>query len=267
MTSLKFYVVSDSTGETAERIVRAALVQYPTYENAEIKRFPFVSQVDHLQEILSDALSEQAILVTTLVGEQLNQLVCDFVSEHQLKHLDYLSPMLKMITEQTGQPPVLEIGNLHHLDKNYFDRISAIEFAVKYDDGKSVKAFGESDIVLLGVSRTSKTPLSIYLANKSYKVSNLPLMPEVGLPEEIMKVPSNKLFGLIASPRYIMHMRSKRIKMMGLSSGTSYDDLERIKQELRYAKDVFSMVNAQIINIEDYSIEEIAQIIEESLKK
>lgn len=263
--SIKIYVVSDSIGETAERVVFATLRQFPKLNSNDIKKFPFINNEEDLKDILKDAHVEKAILITTLVDEKLNQFVHQFVIENHLEHIDYLSPLMNIISDKTGETPISESGALHSLDEEYFNRMAAIEFAVKYDDGKSPKGFLQSDIVLLGISRTSKTPLSMYLANKSYKVSNLPLIPEVQLAPEIMEVPSEKIFGLIASPKYIMQVRSERMRMMGLNETTSYNNIERIKNELSYAEELFEKIGANVINVENRSIEETAQLIEEKL--
>lgn len=127
-------------------------------------------------------------------------------------------------------------GTLHRLDTEYFNKISAIEFAVKYDDGKAPQGFLDSDLVLLGVSRTSKTPLSIYLANKGYKVSNLPLIPEVPLPQVLDKVDPERIIGLLCEPEKLSKIRSNRLNSLGLTQSTSYTDLEKIYEELDYSK-------------------------------
>ncbi len=264
---LKIYIISDSIGETAEKVVYATMIQFPNLRRNNFFKFPFINNEGNLKEILESAVVENAVLVTTLVDPKLNNIIKEYVEEYQLEHIDYLSPLLEIIKEKTKEIPLLESGALHSLDEEYFNRMSAIEFAVKYDDGKSSKGFLKSDIVLLGISRTSKTPLSMYLANKSFKVSNLPLIPEVQLPAEIFEVPSNNIYGLIASPNYIMKVRSERMKLMGLDSVTSYNSIERIKSELSYAEEQFEKLGAHVINIENRSIEETAQMIEESLKK
>lgn len=265
--SIKFYMISDSISEIAERIVLATFSQYPNIKNNDIKKFPFITNEDDLMDILKDAVVEHAILITTVVDKRLNETIKEFVSEHDLKHIDYLYPLMSLITERTGETPLFESGALHSLDERYFDRMSAIEFAVKYDDGKNPKGYLKSDIVLLGISRTSKTPLSMYLANRSFKVSNLPLIPEVQLAPEIMEVPSDKIFGLIASLEYIMKVRSERMRMMGLNSTTSYNSVERIRNELSYAEELYEKLGARVINIENRSIEETAQVIEEALEE
>lgn len=261
----RIFVISDSVGETANRLIQAALAQYPNLAPAEIKNFPFIDNESDLKGILQDALTENAIVASTLVNPQLNRIIEEFATTKHLRHIDFLSQMIKLIQDQTGVEPILKSGALHALDEDYFDRVAAIEFAVKYDDGKNPKGFLKSDLVLLGISRTSKTPLSMYLANKSYKVSNLPLIPEVNLPQEIYQVPAGKIVGLTASPNYIMKIRAERVKLMGVNSTTTYNDLERIRAELSYAEELYARLGALVVSVENKSIEEVAQIIEQQL--
>ncbi|MGO4940452.1 pyruvate, water dikinase regulatory protein [Fundicoccus sp. Sow4_D5] len=260
----RIFVISDSVGETANRLIQAALAQYPNLSSPEIKNFPFIDNETDLKSILKDALAQDAIVVSTLVSPELNRIIKATAQHEQLRHIDFLSQMIHLIQDQTGIEPILKSGALHALDEDYFDRVAAIEFAVKYDDGKNPQGFLKSDIVLLGISRTSKTPLSMYLANKSYKVSNLPLIPEVTLPPSIYKVPAEKIVGLTASPNYIMKIRAERVKLMGVTTTTSYNDLERIKKELSYAEELYAQLGAMVVSVENKSIEEVAQIIEQN---
>ena len=260
----RIFVISDSVGETANRLIQAALAQYPNLSSPEIKNFPFIDNETDLKSILKDALAQDAIVVSTLVSPELNRIIKATAQHEQLRHIDFLSQMIHLIHDQTGIEPILKSGALHALDEDYFDRVAAIEFAVKYDDGKNPQGFLKSDIVLLGISRTSKTPLSMYLANKSYKVSNLPLIPEVTLPPSIYKVPAEKIVGLTASPNYIMKIRAERVKLMGVTTTTSYNDLERIKMELSYAEELYAQLGAMVVSVENKSIEEVAQIIEQN---
>ena len=263
MTALKIFILSDAVGETGQRVVQATLAQFPMIEHPEIKRYPFIDSADEIRGILSDAKKEQAIVVTTIVNSDLNQLVNDHSQKYQIPYIDYMSNMLQLISQKTGYEPVYQSGAMHELDKEYFERVAAIEFAVKYDDGKSAAGFTKADIVILGVSRTSKTPLSMYLANKAYKVANLPLIPDVALPEQLFQVERHRIFGLTASPDYIFNIRQERLRMMGLDTTSQYSDYERICEELSYAEELYARLVATVINVENRSIEETAQLIEQ----
>ena len=137
---------------------------------------------------------------------------------------------------------------------------------MKYDDGKHFSDIGEADALIVGVSRTSKTPLSMYLANKGYKIANIPLVPEVAIPESVFKQKGLKVFGLTASPQYIANIRKNRVETLGLTQESQYNSLERIKKELSYAEEVFKKLNATVINTEYKSIEESAFYIEKFLQ-
>ncbi|MBO0438581.1 pyruvate, water dikinase regulatory protein [Vagococcus fluvialis] len=263
---VRLFVVSDSIGETAQRVINAVLAQFPDLNNYEIKKFPFVDSKEVLTNILSDALQEKAVVVTTLVNEELNELCADFARRTGLEYVDYMSPLVKIVSERTQMTPSYQSGSLYLMDEDYFNRVEAIEFSVRYDDGKDPKGFAKSDLVILGISRTSKTPLSMYLANRSFKVSNLPLIPEVPVPKEIFQIDSRRIIGLTADPEYIRKVRQSRLVSLGLTGSSSYVSLERIKEELKYSQNLYQQLGATIINVENKSIEESAQLIEEHAK-
>lgn len=263
---VRLFVVSDSIGETAQRVIKAVLAQFPDLNNYEIKKFPFVDSKEVLTNILSDALQEKAVVVTTLVNEELNELCADFARRTGLEYVDYMSPLVKIVSERTQMTPSYQSGSLYLMDEDYFNRVEAIEFSVRYDDGKDPKGFAKSDLVILGISRTSKTPLSMYLANRSFKVSNLPLIPEVPVPKEIFQIDSRRIIGLTADPEYIRKVRQSRLVSLGLTGSSSYVSLERIKEELKYSQNLYQQLGATIINVENKSIEESAQLIEEHAK-
>ena len=259
---LKIFILSDTVGDISEKVIFAGLSQFPNVKEQEIKKYPFLDNLSDLTSVLNDAKNEQAVVVSTLINHELSEAAKDYTDANNLFFVDYLYPLMKVLSDKLDEKPIYQSSALHALDEQYFDRISAIEFAVKYDDGKNPRGFLKSDIVLLGISRTSKTPLSMYLANHSYKVSNLPLIPEVEVAPEIFEVPSEKIFGLVASPEYIMNVRSERVKLMGLASESTYNNMQRIKQELSYAEELYDKLGATVINMENRSIEETAQQIE-----
>lgn len=260
---VRLFVVSDSIGETAQRVINAVLAQFPDLTNYEIKKFPFVDSEEVLTNILADALQEKAVVVTTLVNKELNTLCSDFSKRTGLEYIDYMSPLVTIISERTQMTPTFKSGSLYQLDEEYFNRVEAIEFSVRYDDGKDPKGFAKSDFVILGISRTSKTPLSMYLANRSFKVSNLPLIPEVPIPKELFQIDSKKIIGLTADAEYIKKVRQSRLVSLGLTGSSSYVSLDRIKEELAFSQSLYQKIGATIINVENKSIEESAQLIEE----
>ena len=263
---ITIYAISDSLGGTSQKLLSAVMAQYPDLIFNNSYRFPFINKESELLDILQDAIKDDAVVISTLVDSHLAATAREFSRVNHLSYLDLMNPFFEIIKEKTGTQPIEVPGVLHRLDTEYFNKISAIEFAVKYDDGKNPQGFLESDLVILGVSRTSKTPLSIYLANKGYKVSNLPLIPEVPLPQVLDKVDKRRMIGLVCEPDKLVKVRSNRLDALGLTQATSYTDVEKIYEELDYSKKVFQKYQAHVINMTDKSIEETACIIEEHLK-
>lgn len=262
---LRLYVISDSIGETAQRMVHATLTQFPDVSQIEIKKFPFIKSEEELINILKSAKARAAVVITTLVNPEFNMVGQQFAKEADIPYVDYMSDLIGIIQQRTNCSPILESGALRKLDENYFRRIEAMEYSVKYDDGKHFTDIGEADALIVGVSRTSKTPLSMYLANKGYKIANIPLVPEVAIPDEVFRHKDLKVFGLTASPNYILNIRNERVKVLGLHGPTNYNSIERIREELIYAEEIFEKLNATVINTEYKSIEESAFYIEKFL--
>ncbi|MCY0881655.1 MAG: kinase/pyrophosphorylase, partial [Firmicutes bacterium] len=154
--------------------------------------------------------------------------------------------------------PKLVPGLSHRLDRSYFERVDAIEFAVKYDDGKDTRGIIEADLVILGVSRTSKTPLSLYLANHRLKVANIPLVPEVPAPKELFAAGRKKSVGLTIDPELLMSIRRQRLKSLGLGIGAQYASLDRIMTELEYAWEVYRRLGCPVIDVSNHAVEETA---------
>ncbi|MBI5975023.1 pyruvate, water dikinase regulatory protein [Staphylococcus canis] len=264
---LSIFIVSDSLGETAQRMVHAVMSQFPDLEQVEVKKFSFIKDKSELIQVLDLAKAREAIVVTTLALKTYQLAGQAYAKEHGIQYVDYMSPLMSIVEEKSGITPTEETGMIRKLDEEYFRRIEAIEYSVKYDDGKHFTDIGEADALIVGVSRTSKTPLSMYLANKGYKIANIPLVPEVDIPESVYQHPNLKVFGLTASPQYIMNIRTERVKTLGITGRANYNDLARIKKELAYAEEVFKKLNATVINTEYRSIEESAFYIEKFLPK
>lgn len=267
MENLTIYVISDSVGETAQQVTKAAMSQYSINTDYEIRRFPYVVEKSFLEEILNGAKSENAIVIYTLVEESLLNFTKEFCENEKLSHVDLMTPILNEITSKIGEKPKGEPGIIRKLDETYFKRVDAIEFAVRYDDGKDTRGILKSDIVLLGISRTSKTPLSMYLANKNIKVANVPLVPEIPVPKEVFEINPKKIIGLTNSPEKLNQIREERLKSLGLSSSANYAKFDRILQELEYAENIMNKIGCPVINVSNKAIEETAGIILDIIKE
>ncbi|WP_430749915.1 pyruvate, water dikinase regulatory protein [Desemzia incerta] len=262
---VNIYIVSDSVGGTANSLGKAAMSQFPS-ANIKLHGYPFIRGEDTLLSILEKAVAEDAMVLHTLVSDDLIKVAQDYCSKHDIYCVDLLSPIIREIQKRSGVQPANKPGALHEMDETYFDRIRAIEFAVMYDDGRDPKGFLEADIILLGISRTSKTPLSMFLANLNYKVANLPLVPESHIPEELWQVDPKKIVGLTNNLDMINSIRQERMISYGLNPETPYSNKERIERELEFSNDLYEKLGCLVINVEKRSIEETAAIIVSTLK-
>lgn len=259
------FVVSDSVGETADFVVRAAVSQFNS-GFIDIRRISFVNNQAHISEIVREARETAGLIAYTIVLPELREALVSEAEDQAVPVVDILGPMMDALSKVSGRAPKMKAGLLHKLDKNYFKKVEAIEFAVKYDDGKDPRGIIRSDVVIIGVSRTSKTPLCMYLAHKSIKAANVPLVPEVAPPEEIFNLPKSKMIGLTIKPEILNEIRQERLRTLGLKSGADYASLERILIELEYADGIMRKVGCPIIDVSNKAVEETASKVLEILR-
>jgi [pyruvate, water dikinase]-phosphate phosphotransferase / [pyruvate, water dikinase] kinase len=259
------YVVSDSVGETAEFVVKAVATQF-NGGHVDIRRHSHVESREDIEEIIGMASKSHSIIAYTIVIPSLKEYIDQRAFEEGIVAVDLLGPLMDAFMKQFNKQPNHQPKLMRKLDDEYFRRVEAIEFAVKYDDGRDPRGLMRADIVLIGVSRTSKTPLSMYLANQRYRVANVPLVPEVPPPDELYKVPRNKCVGLIITPDKLNEIRKERLKSMGLKSEANYASFERILEELEFAEKIMKRVGCPIINVSNKAVEETASLIIDVLK-
>jgi len=259
-------VISDALGETAELVCRAAAAQFNGVKT-KLRKIPYVQDETHIDDILEEAVEEQAILVYTLVLARLRNYIERRAKEMNLVTIDILGPLINALEQKTGLQPKNIPNIVHRLDEQYFRKIEAVELAVKYDDGKDPRGVLYADVVVIGVSRTSKTPLSMYLAHKGIKTANIPLVPEVTPPRELFLIPSNKIFGLVLSPEKLNQIRSERLKTLGLGTSADYANINRIMEELEYADQIMKKLGCMVIDTTTKAVEETASIIMQKLYK
>lgn len=260
------YVVSDSVGETAELMVKAVATQFNGGE-VEIQRISNVEDPVTLQNIITAAKYSESIIAYTIVIPALKEYLDQKTKEEGIIAIDLMNPLMEAFIHKFNKEPKRKPKLMRKLDENYFRKVEAIEFAVKYDDGQEMQGLNRADIVLIGVSRTSKTPLSMYLAHKGYKVANVPLVPEVTPPDGLYKIERNKCVGLIITPDKLNEIRKERLKSLGLNTLANYADLERILDELDYAEKIMKRIGCPVINVSNKAIEETADLILDMLKK
>lgn len=262
MKRLNIFIVSDSVGETGEIVTNAVISQFrPHFEETIIRKFPYIESIDDLYGITLLAVEENAVIVYTLVQKNMRLALGDLCSEKQVRAVDLLGPILDIIESNIEEIPLEEPGLLHQLDDDYFKKIEAIEFAVKYDDGRDPRGLLQADIVLIGVSRTSKTPLSQYLAHKRLKVANVPIVPEVEPPSELYAVDPKKCFGLVISPDKLNNIRKERLKTLGLKDDAIYAQQHRILEEIQYFDKIVKQISCQVIDVTNKAVEETANVI------
>ncbi|HLO11934.1 MAG TPA: pyruvate, water dikinase regulatory protein [Pseudoneobacillus sp.] len=264
--STVIYVVSDSVGETAELVTKAALSQF-NGSDIILKRFPYVEDLENIDEVISLVKLDKGMIAFTLVKPDIREYMKQQASEAGIYACDLIGPLMDRIQELSGKTPLFEPGLVRKLDEDYFKKVEAIEFAVKYDDGRDPRGILKADIVLVGVSRTSKTPLSQYLAHKRLKVANVPLVPEVDPPEELFLVPPEKCFGLKISPEKLNNIRKERLISLGLNDQASYANIERIKEEINYFTKIVDRIGCSIIDVTNKAVEETANVILYHIKR
>ena len=251
------YILSDSIGETAEFVVKAVASQYDS-GNVELRRVPFVSDVARIKDVLEEAATVNSIVAYTLVLPELRRAVEQEAARLNVPTADIMGPTMDAFARVMKIDPYLEPGRVRRLDEAYFKRIAAVEFAVKYDDGKDPRGLLLAEVVLIGVSRTSKTPLSMYLAHQRLLVANLPLVPEVEPPEELFWISPKKVIGLIIDPNQLRRIRQERLNALGLDAHASYASMERIVDELEHARRLMKQVGCTIFDVSNKAVEEVA---------
>ncbi|KGF04374.1 pyruvate, water dikinase regulatory protein [Anaerococcus lactolyticus] len=263
---LTIVIISDSTGETAINYIKSVTSQFPDLETRVIRK-PDISSKAEL-DVIMDGLDKESVIVMTIANKDLALHLRARAKKENIIVLDILSYGINKFEELTGMKAIRQPGLTRTLSTGYFNMINAIEFAIKYDDGKDPRGFLDSDIVLVGVSRTSKTPTTMILATKNFKVSNLPLLPESEIPQELFEVDPDRVIGLVIDPDKLSNIRSQRTKTLGLMGESKYFDKERIKYELNYAMDVFKDLDCKVIDVTENTIEQTAtEIIEYYFEK
>lgn len=260
MTEEIIYVCSDAVGETAEAVAKATLRQFAS-DHVKIKRFGHIKTEDEVVQIVAEAARTGGFISYTLVQPELRELMKEEALRWGVRAVDVMGPMMQAYVDTFGSFPKRKPGLLHSVDDEYYKRMEAIEFAVKYDDGKDARGFVQAQVVLIGVSRTSKTPLSVFLSHKGIKTANLPLMPEVRPPKELVPAAGRLIVGLTMQPEHLLHIRTERLKTLGLPEPAQYASMERIMEELNYANSVMESFGCPVIDVTNRAIEETAGII------
>ena len=254
------HLVSDATGETLSAIAKAAAVQYPKVRPIE-HMHPLVRTQRQLKRVLAEIEKDPGIVLYTVVNKTLGEELEQRCRELKLPCLAVLWPIMQIFESYLGAPHTPTVAGQHVLDADYFRRIDAMNFTMAHDDGRLPEDLSDADIVVLGISRTSKTPTSIYLAQRGYKTTNLPLVPQVLLPDQLLKPHSAFVVCLIASADRVSEVRRNRAMLLADRDLESYVDRDAISAEIAYSRKVSAANSWPIIDVTRRSIEETATMI------
>ena len=254
------YIISDGTGETAATMVRAAVVHFHDRE-INIVRCKNVRTEEQIESLMGEVFNRQGLVAHTVVSPSMRKKILETAAEKGIPAIDLLGPMMQLLEDYFGGSQVQDakVGLLRTVDERYFKRIEAIEYTVKHDDGKVLHDLAQADIVLVGVSRTSKTPLSIFLSHKGWKVANIPLVLNTPLPEELFTMDQRKIVGLLIDADSLFRIRRKRLEKFGQDPGSEYASMKYIEDEMDYAQNLFKKNRKwPIFNVTDRALEETA---------
>ncbi len=250
----EIFVVSDGTGDTATAAVGAALTQFAS--PLRVRNFGEVRSESDVRRVMGLAAEAGALVVFTLVEEGLARVVEERGRELSVPTLDLLGPLIATIAAHGSLEPQHRPGLLHRFSEGYFARVEAVEFAVRHDDGANLHTLFDADLVLTGVSRTSKTPLSMYLAQRGYKTGNVPLVPGMDPPRELLDLDPRKVFGLVVDESTLLEIRRARVRALRASPYLTYADPEGVSQELRRTRRLFRQRGWRIVDITARAVEE-----------
>jgi hypothetical protein len=254
---LHLHLLSDSTGETLEMVAKAALAQF---DDADVFRhfWPMVRSQAHLDRILGEIADHPGLVLFTLVNAEIRQRLEERCRALGLPAVAALDAVTAALEDRLGQTARGRPGRQHAMDEAYFARVDAIHYTIAHDDGVQPEEWEEADIVLAGVSRTSKTPTAIYLANRGYKTANIPLVMESPPPQSLFTLRHPLVIGLTTAPKRLVEIRRNRLLSLNESAHTSYADEERVAQEVAFARRIFADRGWPVIDVTRRSIEETA---------
>lgn len=262
---LTIFAVSDSIGETAEQVAMAGASQFSS--DVEVRRIPYVKTLEDVEELMREVSEcELSMIVSTIITVNVREYLTQKCVESNISVVNVLGPIINVASSILKIHPQYNPGAMWNTDEAYFKRIEAMEFAMQYDDSKDYRGLKNADVVLVGLSRTSKTPLCMYLANKGIKAINIPLVPEVGVPKELYEVDKHKIFGLTINPLQLIEIRKRRLdKFHRIPSNIEYAGDARILEEFEFADKIIRRLGCKTIDVTQRAIEDTALIIMKSL--
>ncbi|MBA2565828.1 MAG: kinase/pyrophosphorylase [Gemmatimonadetes bacterium] len=252
------FAVSDGTGDTVEKMARAALLQFDQAD-VVLHRINRVRSQTEVNEVLERAVAVHGIVVHTLVDEIVRRHLNERARHVGIPAVDLLGPLLDDLGHLFAVAPRVRPGLFHQVNETYFKRIDAIEFTLKHDDGQALESMHEADVILVGISRTSKTPLSVYLAHEGYRTANVPLVQEIGPPHALFQADQKRIAALTIDPEHLQGIRRERLRRYSHPEGHRYADLRTIEAELDWSREIFRQNRLwPVIDVTGKAIEETA---------
>jgi regulator of PEP synthase PpsR (kinase-PPPase family) len=257
-TGQRIIIVSDGTGETAAQMTKAAMVQFGN-QNVYFNRYKNVRNEAQIEAICEDAAIEKDLLVYTIVSPLLRAFLVNHAREKSIPCVDLLGPLLVGLASYFGYEPKSIAGLLHDVNESYFERIAAMEYTIAHDDGRDVTGLEKADVVIVGISRTSKTPLSMYLSHQGWKVANIPLIQGFEIPKEVYGIDQRRVIGLTIDAQDLATIRRARLERLGQNQGGEYADPDKVNQEIEYANEIFRRNRRwPVFNVTGKALEETA---------
>lgn len=254
----RIILVSDGTGETAAQMTKAAMVQFGN-QNVYFTRYKNVRHEAQIEAICDDAALNHDLLIYTIVSPQLRAFLVNKAREKAIPCVDLLGPILVGLASYFGYEPKSIAGLLHDVNESYFQRVAAMEYTIAHDDGRDLTALDKADVVILGISRTSKTPLSMYLSHQGWRVANIPLIQGFDIPQEILRIDQRRIVGLTIDAQDLATIRRARLERLGQHHGGEYADPEKVNQEIEYANELFKRNRKwPVFNVTGKALEETA---------
>jgi regulator of PEP synthase PpsR (kinase-PPPase family) len=254
----RIIILSDGTGETAAQMTKAAMVQFRNHE-AYFARYKNIRNEDQIKAIMEDAEVKLDLVIYTIVSPQLRQFLVQQAHERKVPCVDLLGPLLVGLAGYFGYEPKSIAGLLHDVNEQYFKRIEAMEYTIAHDDGRDLTGLEKADLVIIGISRTSKTPLSMYLSHQGWRVANIPLIQGFEIPKEIYDLDQRRVIGLTIDPENLATIRRARLERLGHDKGGEYADPEKVNQEIEYANELFRRNRRwPVFNVTGKALEETA---------
>lgn len=248
------FILSDGTGDTGESVIQATMAQFRV--DWHLRRFGGIRTEGLARKVVAEAKKAEALVVFTLVDKHVAQALLQEAASLGVPTLDVLGGLIAKIAEVLRVEPRAEPGLLHGFSDDYFKRVEAVEFAVRHDDGANLRTLVDADLVLTGISRTSKTPLSMYLAQRGFKTGNVPIIPDLDPPQALLDLDPRKVVALVVDASILLTVRQARVRALGAAPYLSYADPDAVKDEIRAARRLYRTQGWRVVDISGRAVEE-----------